>query len=282
MSNAVKVNSSSVLQRWSVDFTPLDRGEIQQRARQLEDRLLSRLSISVLSQRGIVDDSDLAASLHSAASNLNRQLARRSSVIELQNKNILPMEADDHARSQYVDAKYHQRKQSLKNAMLERKDISEIADLGYIDDSGMAPALQPTALRLNRRLTERKSRKDLELKGIIFPENETAPDDEEPHEAQQSKPKNRKSRSQKHEKTPSVIWRDVKRRKSKKTAQSGSDHDGTVSSGGQYRVGDLVKLTKGRSGTIRLSVSVSTVHRKRLCNPLLFPLFADISENHIL
>ena len=43
---------------------------------------------------------------------------------------------------------------SLQYNLRRRPAISDIADLGYIDDSGMAPRLQPTALRLNRRLTE--------------------------------------------------------------------------------------------------------------------------------
>ena len=259
MSNRVEVNSSSGLQSWSVDFTPLNCGEYKQRASQLEDRLLSRLSLSILSQRGIVDDSDLAKSLHSAASNLNRKLAHRSSLMDLQSKNILPLGADDDANGQHLDGRYHQRKQSLQDLMAQRPDISEIADLGYIDDSGMAPALQPTALRLNRRLTERKSRDDLLLKGIILPEDETAIGDNDEYE-ERKKAKSRKSRSQKHEKNPSIIWKDVKRRKSKKGASSGSNHDGTVSSDGQYRVGDRVKLTKGRSGTIRHVLSCTISH----------------------
>eukprot|EP01083_Nonionella_stella_P061948 161210_1 len=46
-------------------------------------------------------------------------------------------------------------------AMQNRPDFSDIADLGYVDDSGMAPSIQPTALRLNRRLTFRQDKDDL-------------------------------------------------------------------------------------------------------------------------
>eukprot|EP01084_Bolivina_argentea_P183772 317066_1 len=65
----------------------------------------------------------------------------------------------------------HTRKESLKEAISKRPTKSDLANLGYIDDSGMAPRLQPTALRLDRRLTERKSRDDLVLSGIIPLEN---------------------------------------------------------------------------------------------------------------
>ena len=37
----------------------------------------------------------------------------------------------------------------------------------FIDDSGMAPRLQPTALRLNRRLSGRKSRDELVSNGYL-------------------------------------------------------------------------------------------------------------------
>merc|ERR1712244_112348 len=70
-------------------------------------------------------------------------------------------------QNEYVDHIYHKRKESLTESLSKRRDLSAIADLGYIDDSGMAPRLQPTALRLNRRLTERKTREDLMLQGII-------------------------------------------------------------------------------------------------------------------
>merc|ERR1712048_617247 len=130
-----------------------------------EEALLSRLSISVLAQKGILDDSDLAASLHSTAISLNHNLSHRSSILDLQNKNILKHTMDD--QHHHVDQIYHHRKESLTQALSNRPELSAIADMGYIDDSGMAPRLQPTALRLNRRLTERKTRDELVMQGII-------------------------------------------------------------------------------------------------------------------
>eukprot|EP01083_Nonionella_stella_P061947 161209_1 len=56
---------------------------------------------------------------------------------------------------------YRTQKASLLEAMQNRPDFSDIADLGYVDDSGMAPSIQPTALRLNRRLTFRQDKDDL-------------------------------------------------------------------------------------------------------------------------
>ena len=46
----------------------------------------------------------------------------------------------------------------LLNRRTKRNWRDEVPDLAFIDDPGMAPALPPTALRLNRRLTERKWR----------------------------------------------------------------------------------------------------------------------------
>ena len=62
----------------------------------------------------------------------------------------------------------------LQNFLLNRSTLGEVADLGYIDDSGMAPALQPTALRLNRRLTERKTREEITDLGYLD-DSEMAP-----------------------------------------------------------------------------------------------------------
>merc|ERR1712228_686781 len=174
--------------------------------------LLSRLSLSVLAQRGILDDSLLAASLHSTAISLNHSLSHRQSVLDLQNKNILKHQMEDH---QHVDQIYHKRKESLTEALQNRRDISAIADLGYIDDSGMAPRLQPTALRLNRRLTERKTRDELVIQGIIETINNEEEEEQQIKESEQAKKKKKKkgkrnTRSEKREKTPSIIWKDVK------------------------------------------------------------------------
>ena len=99
----------------------------------MEEALLSRLSLGVLAERGILDDSLLAASLHSTAISLNHNLSHRQSLLDLQNKNILK-QMDDNA---HVDEIYHTRKESLTEALSKRLQLSDIADLGYIDDSGM-------------------------------------------------------------------------------------------------------------------------------------------------
>lgn len=156
------------------------------------------------------------------------------------------MNSDNDGHSKDANAEYHQRLQLLNDLISERKDISEIADLGYIDDSGLAHALQPTALTMNSRLSERKSKEELERKGILLS------DEAEQHGAQRRKSKNRTSHCQILKVTPKVIWKDVKERKSKKSTQSDNNYD-KLSSSGQYCVGDVVKLTKGRSGTIRLN-----------------------------
>eukprot|EP01084_Bolivina_argentea_P119327 211591_1 len=56
---------------------------------------------------------------------------------------------------------YHdlnQNKKSLQNQLKNRPTKQYVANLGYVDDSGMANALQLMASNLNRRLTFRKSR----------------------------------------------------------------------------------------------------------------------------
>eukprot|EP01083_Nonionella_stella_P166938 559723_1 len=248
------MSEEDLLYTRSVDFTPLDRWEFRQRSNRLEESLLSRLSLSVLSQRGILDDSELAASLHSAASKVNHKLAHRSSITDLQYKNILPLMADSTEQIEHVDHIYHTRKESLQEAMENRPGLADIADLGYIDDSGMAPRLQPTALRLNRRLTERKTRDDLIAAGIIAAEETANDTNEVPNEREKKKKKKkskvkRKSRSEKQEKTPSIIWHDVKKKggKAKKSKKITVGKKGDI----EYSVGDRVRLTKARSGTIK-------------------------------
>merc|ERR1712083_575024 len=119
---------------------------------------------------------------------LNHSLSHRQSVIDLQNKNILKHQMESH---QHVDQIYHKRKKSLTEALQNRRDISAIADLGYIDDSGMAPRLQPTALRLNRRLTERKTRDELVMQGII---QNLHNDEDEEQMAKVEEPKKKKKK----------------------------------------------------------------------------------------
>lgn len=50
-----------------------------------------------------------------------------------------------------------------------RPSKSDLAELGIIDDSGMAPSIQPMALLLQWRLSHRPSMEALILKGIIPP-----------------------------------------------------------------------------------------------------------------
>lgn len=48
-----------------------------------------------------------------------------------------------------------------------RPTKSDLAQLGYIDDSGMAPSIQPNALNLQIKLTKRPSKEALILHGIM-------------------------------------------------------------------------------------------------------------------
>merc|ERR1712228_1097957 len=64
----------------------------------------------------------------------------------------------------------------------------------------------------------------------------------------------RNSRSEKHEKTPSILWKDVKSKsksKKSKSMKSSSKNETASSQTNKYNVGDRVRLTKGRVGTIR-------------------------------
>ena len=80
---------TQVVPIWSVDFKPVDTWERNQNRDQLEENLLARPSRTALAQNGILDDSDLAPALHGVASRLNKNLANRTSIIDLQNKHIL-------------------------------------------------------------------------------------------------------------------------------------------------------------------------------------------------
>ena len=44
------------------------------------------------------------------------------------------------------------------------------------DDSGIAPALQPTAMALSRRLADRQTKEELQRKGVLLPNNESVTD----------------------------------------------------------------------------------------------------------
>merc|ERR1712154_47164 len=123
------------LSTYSIDIVPLDRTVFESRQQKLQNALYNRFSPRVLWKRGI---------------------------LVLSGADLAQME-----QNEYVDHIYHKRKESLTESLSKRRDLSAIADLGYIDDSGMAPRLQPTALRLNRRLTERKTKEELVMQGII-------------------------------------------------------------------------------------------------------------------
>ena len=63
---------------------------------------------------------------------------------------------------------HRNKKEELNQLFITRRDIWKIADLGYLcPTSEMAASLQPNALRLNRRLTDRMTRDDLILEGIL-------------------------------------------------------------------------------------------------------------------
>ena len=88
-------------------------------------------------------------------------------------------------------------------------------------------------------------------------------DNAENHGVQGRKSHNHESQSQIHKETPRIGRKDAKREKGLKSntsVPSCTSYD-KVSSNGHYRVGDLVELTKGRSGIIRSDASASTEFR---------------------
>ena len=59
------------------------------------------------------------------------------------------------------------KRDKLCSLLLNRKSKANVAELGYIDDSGMAPSIQATALQLNIKLCNRKSKIWLQKMGIL-------------------------------------------------------------------------------------------------------------------
>eukprot|EP01084_Bolivina_argentea_P297173 511912_1 len=89
---------------------------------------------------------------------------------------------------------FNKMKLSLQEAIEMRPTKTDVADLGYVDDSGMAPCLQPTALRINALLTMRRSKNYLLSNGILQPQIDTV-----------SQPK-RKKKKKKFKRYSSHCW----------------------------------------------------------------------------
>lgn len=155
---------------WNVNFKPLDRSDWKKRSILLQNGIIARPTRTALVKNSILNDLGLAHSLQSAAANLNQRLANRQSMDDLRLKNILLKlhtfsDSDDVHRHRTLI--FHERQKSISNLISNRPSKQDLAKFGYIDDSGMAPRLQPTALKLNRRLTQRQSMHELMLKGIL-------------------------------------------------------------------------------------------------------------------
>eukprot|EP01084_Bolivina_argentea_P307692 531867_1 len=106
----------------------------------------------------------------------------------------------------------------LLQELLENQPTkSDVAELGYIDDSGMAPSLQPTALAINRKLTERKSKNYLLRNGILSLQQST----EKRKKKKKKKKKKgvRNSRNEKYERTPSILWENIRNKTRKKKSK---------------------------------------------------------------
>merc|ERR1712154_100623 len=62
---------------------------------------------------------------------------------------------------------YRIQREALQEALENRATKTQIANLGLIDDSGMAPSLQPAALKVNGRLARRPTVQQIAALGYI-------------------------------------------------------------------------------------------------------------------
>ena len=159
---------------------------------------------------------------------------------------------NDDGMSGSHEREFVERRLSLSGLLKDRPKRSELAETGIIDDSGMAPPLQPVALKLMRRLSERTSAYDLQVAGIL-PLNGSQIEDVgaiiEQDDLDDSHHSNSQNTKLKHRKKDSLTWQDFKGSSSKGKGKGKElDHE---RNGLELNVGDRVQLTKNRKGTIR-------------------------------
>jgi hypothetical protein len=140
---------------------------------QLRDKLSRRMSRDDLQARGILNAYHQNRSLAGKMTDLEKRLGRRPTLDHLQSQNIIhqgygyQMDANMAAQKLLLDRQMKQ--QHLNQRLLNRPEKSELADRGYLDDSGLAPRLHPAALSLNQQLVEgmRMDRDELVRRGIL-------------------------------------------------------------------------------------------------------------------
>jgi len=177
VSHAMKQNQDILAQllRSKQDYDSINESvfRVPSTKQQLSDKLQRRMSRQDLMDRGILNQYANNRQLAMQMTQLDKNLGRRPTIDQLQSQNILhqgygfSMDAEMANKKRMLDQQLLEN--NLSQRLLNRPDKSELAAKGYLDDSGLAPMLHPTALSLNQKLVEgtRLDRDELIRRGII-------------------------------------------------------------------------------------------------------------------